>query len=392
MRFDAALLRTLRHRGRASAARLVVLVVFALVSALEPLFQPDVFQNYAAGAIFEAFSRRLLECLCIMLTIFAAVAVVERRPPQQVWLYTLALFAAAAAGSAVGCGVWGVFMFRSRFADAFGFLVNEAFLFAVLGGFLTVVDGFLRRSRDARDASRELQAANAALEAQTELATLRLLEAQIEPHFLFNTIANLRRTWRVDNRLGERMHDNVVRYLAAALPQMRSPTGTLGEEIELVRAYLELFAIRMGDRLSFSIDASKSALPEAFPRMVLLTLVENAIKHGLAPAENGGHVAVIADIDDARLRVSVTDNGVGFGAANTGGTGIGLANIRARLLTAYGRSARLEVGSGANAGVVATITLPLAPTSETRADVRRKELTRSSPSTSWPAAVHAQTA
>jgi sensor histidine kinase YesM len=173
------------------------------------------------------------------------------------------------------------------------------------------------------------------------------------------------------------MHDNVICYLAAALPQMRSPIGTLGEEIELARAYLELFSIRMGKRLSFSIDACDSALAEAFPRMVVLTLVENAIKHGLAPAENGGHVAIAAKLHDTRLCVSVIDDGVGFGAAATSGTGIGLANIRARLLTAYGRSAQLDVGSGPVSGVVATISLPLTARSGPSVAIEPKPLVRS---------------
>lgn len=359
-----------------SLARLATLSAFAAGYATELMFQPDLLENYSVASIAEAFVRRLAECLCVALAIFVAVAVVESRPPRRASLYSIALVGAATVGSAVGCALWGVMTFGAGLTEALDFLASETTRFAVLGSFLTIVDGFSRRVRKARAAARELQAANAALEAQTELAKLRLLEAQIEPHFLFNTMANLRRTWRVDPGLGLRMHDNVIRYLSAALPQMRSPLGTLGEEIELTRAYLELFAIRMGDRLTYSIEASTAAASEGFPRMVLLTLVENAIKHGLAPAENGGHVAIVATVDKSHLRVSVVDDGVGFGAAATGGTGIGLANIRARLLTAYGRAARLEVGSGPASGVEATISLPTSSAFEADTHARNQPVAR----------------
>jgi LytS/YehU family sensor histidine kinase len=168
-----------------------------------------------------------------------------------------------------------------------------------------------------------------------------------------------------------------MRYLAATLPQMRSPIGTLGEEIELARAYLELFALRMGERLSFSIALPAELAPLPFPRMVVLTLVENAIKHGLAPADDGGSITVSAGVADGKLLVSVADDGVGFGQADTGGTGIGLANIRARLLTQYGRAARLELGEGAAGGVEAIVRLPLSRGEPSGRDSSPARFTRS---------------
>jgi LytS/YehU family sensor histidine kinase len=235
---------------------------------------------------------------------------------------------------------------------------------AVLGSFLALVDSFRRRRLLAAARAREMVMAQAALRAQTELAQMQLLEAQIEPHFLFNTIANLRRTWAVDPALGLRMHDNLLHYLRAALPQMRAAVGTLGEEAGLVRAYLELFSLRMGARLAFAIDVPEALAAHAFPRMMLITLVENAIKHGLVPSDTGGTVRVDARAEGRHLTVSVTDDGVGFGAADTGGTGVGLANIRARLATQYAGEARLAVESGglvsAPRGVRVSIRIPLA--------------------------------
>jgi LytS/YehU family sensor histidine kinase len=160
------------------------------------------------------------------------------------------------------------------------------------------------------------------------------------------------------------MHDNLLVYLRAALPQMRSAAGTLGEEAELVRAYLELFSVRMGARLAFSIDVPGTLAALAFPRMMLITLAENSIKHGLAPSEHGGMVRIEACVEQGRLVVSVVDDGVGLGGARTGGTGVGLANIRARLATQYGSAARLSIENAttgtAPRGVRVSIHLPLA--------------------------------
>jgi LytS/YehU family sensor histidine kinase len=244
------------------------------------------------------------------------------------------------------------------------FALGETLRWAVLGGFLALLDSFRRRRLQSGARARETGVARAALRAQTELAQMQLLEAQIEPHFLFNTIANLRRTWNVDPELGLRMHDNLLRYLRAALPQMRAALGTLGEEAELVRAYLELFSLRMGARLAFAIEVPEALGAQAFPRMMLITLTENALKHGLMPSDSGGTVRVEAQVEAGRLVVSVSDDGVGFGAADTGGTGVSLANIRARLATQYPGAASLVVESGTAGplpqGVRATIRLPLA--------------------------------
>ena len=341
------------------AGPLGLAALVALGDATEVVFQPDVFAQFTPAAIAQAMSWQFFECFTVGCTIVAAVALIERRAPRRAWLYTLELVLGIGAASVVGIAVWGAVVFGQDVVHTVPYLAGKAVSFALIGVFLALVDGFRKRVRRATALNRELQTAQAALEAQTELTTLRLLEAQIEPHFLFNTIATLRRTWRVDPVLGERMHANVMRYLAATLPQMRSPVGTLGEEIELARAYLELFALRMGDRLRFSISLPAELAPLSFPRMVVLTLVENAIKHGLAPADDGGSIAVSARIEDRQLLVSVVDDGVGFGVADTGGTGIGLVNIRARLLTQYGRGARLGLGAGAQGGVEAVVRLPL---------------------------------
>jgi sensor histidine kinase YesM len=139
---------------------------------------------------------------------------------------------------------------------------------------------------------------------------------------------------------------------------MRRSAGTVGEEAELTRAYLGLFSMRMGQRLKFTIQIDPCMMHIPMPTMMLLTLVENAIKHGLMPSEHGGTVSVVARREQGVPVVAVIDDGVGFGVANTSGTGIGLSNIKARLAAMYGHEAKLVIESVETGGVRAAICLP----------------------------------
>lgn len=344
----------------------------ALALASEPLFQPHVFDAYGGAQVAHAVSRRFVDNLVVGLALLAAIAWTRRRPLASAWAESARLLAAVCASTALANLGLAIVSYGLASDVWLPFAAGETVRWAVLGSFLALVDSFRQRRLQAAARAHEMIVAQAALRAQTELAQMQLLEAQIEPHFLFNTIANLRRTWNVDPALGLRMHDNLLRYLRAALPQMRTAEGTLGEEAELVRAYLELFALRMGARLAFAIAVPETLVAHAFPRMMLITLAENAIKHGLMPSDDGGTVLVRACADSGRLVVSVCDDGVGFGMAHTGGTGVGLTNIRARLATQYGGTARLLIQAGTQdqtpRGVCASIHIPLAaaPSSDDR--------------------------
>ncbi len=336
----------------------------ALALACEPLFQPRVFDDFGAAQLVHAVADHFVANLAVGLALLASIAWTRRRPVASAWVESARLLAAVAASTALANLGLAVASFGTASDVWLPFAAAETVRWAVLGSFLALVDTFRRRRLQASTRAREVLVAQAALQAQTELAQMQLLEAQIEPHFLFNTIANLRRTWNVDPALGLRMHDNLLRYLRAALPQMRTAEGTLAEEAALVRAYLELFSLRMGARLAFAIDVPAALAGHAFPRMMLITLVENAIKHGLMPSDQGGTVRVEARAEAGRLVVSVSDDGVGFGAADTGGTGVGLVNIRARLATQYAGAARLRIESASagteSRGVRASICIPLA--------------------------------
>ena len=195
-------------------------------------------------------------------------------------------------------------------------------------------------------------------------ARLMVMRAQVEPHFLFNTLAHVQALQEIDPPQAGVMLERLISYLRAAMPTMRETTSTLGREIEVVRAYLDLLKIRMGDRLRSVINVPAELHNIALPPTMIATLVENAIKHGLEPKKEGGTIAinvrVLPGINGATdtLEVLVADDGLGLGGAETGGTGIGLANTRERLKMLYGTAGELLVEPNAPSGVRAILRVP----------------------------------
>jgi signal transduction histidine kinase len=216
---------------------------------------------------------------------------------------------------------------------------------------------FYLRAQSTEGEARAAELRRGALETQQLATRLRLLQAQVEPHFLFNTLSNVRRLCQSNATAGRAMLAQLSRYLRAALPRMREHETTLAEEIDLVSAYLGVQKIRMGERLETSIDAPQGLLAARVPPMILATLVENAIKHGVGPLAEGGSIRIQAQAGGGELTLSVADNGRGLVAAS--GSGVGLANIRARLAALYGERAGLRLEANAPRGVVAIISLPL---------------------------------
>jgi LytS/YehU family sensor histidine kinase len=168
-------------------------------------------------------------------------------------------------------------------------------------------------------------------------ARLALMQAQVEPHFLFNTLANVQHLVETDAASASRMLDSLIQYLRAALPQMREGTTTLGREIDMARAFLDIHRVRMGSRLQYAIDVPEPLKCRPFPPMMLISLVENAIKHGVDPCCECGTITIRADDGEGRLRVSVADTGEGVKPQQ--GEGVGLTNIRERLKALYGSRA-----------------------------------------------------
>lgn len=194
-------------------------------------------------------------------------------------------------------------------------------------------------------------------EKELTVAKLSLLHAQVEPHFLYNTLASAQYLTRSDPARADEMLGNLITYLRHSLPRTEDSLSTLGEELERARAYLEILKIRMGNRLNLQIEVPEALKSIPFPAMMLQTLVENAIKHGLEPKSGGGTVWIIARTIDDSLAVTVADDGQGFNAESSG-TGIGLKNVRERLRLAYGGAASFAIVANFPSGVAATINIP----------------------------------
>lgn len=195
------------------------------------------------------------------------------------------------------------------------------------------------------------------LEREAAGARLRLLQAQVEPHFLFNTLANVRELVQAGSPQAPQVLDSLIAYLRAAVPRLDDAATTLGQEIDLVRAYLELMHMRMPDRLRFTLHAEETALALACPPMTLLTLVENAVRHGIDPSEEGGRIDVRARLRGGRCRAEVVDTGVGLRAA-AGGLGTGLASLRERLALAFDGDATVALAALEPHGLCAEVDFP----------------------------------
>lgn len=209
-----------------------------------------------------------------------------------------------------------------------------------------------RRHHTLQLARREHELERAALNAK-----LSALQAQVEPHFLFNTLANLKYLIRTDGDTAQLMLDHLVGSLQNALPDMRSVSSTVGRELALAGDYLSIMQIRMGERLRFRIDADDAVRALPFPPAMLISLVENAIKHGLESATRPGDLLIRAAVDGGVLRLTVRDNGAGL--SDQPGQGLGLANIHERLQLLYGGRASLTVEALDDGGVEATLSVPL---------------------------------
>jgi len=220
------------------------------------------------------------------------------------------------------------------------------------------VSALLRQIKDeARNQALAFELERSELERKALDSRLRLLQAQVEPHFLFNTLANVRELVDSGSAQASTVLGSLIAYLRAAVPRLAESATTLGQEIELVRAYLEVMHMRMPDRLHYSLHADETILLQPFPSMALLTLVENAIRHGIDPSEDGGRIDVRVVEKNGGCHAEVIDTGAGLQGASDG-TGTGLANLRERLQLIYGNDAQLRLTPLVPHGVRAELDFP----------------------------------
>jgi LytS/YehU family sensor histidine kinase len=331
---------------------LVVVVIASLVGALA-------FYPITRNTFPELLGETLLVS-CILLGAYLAAG-----SWRQTWVprwvaQVLAVAAAAPLGPlivqliSVQGDLYAFMGSRSRVVGFWWVTISAA-----LVGLLVTLGALVRE----REAQARAQALQFALERETLMrqatdARLHLLQAQIEPHFLLNTLANVQELIESGSPRAASVFRSLIAYLRAAMPQLNQDGATLGNEADLVRAYLELMLMRMPDRLQFAVDLPPALRGLRFPSMALLTLVENAVRHGIDPSCDGGHIAVGAEVatdaaGERSLRLWVADTGQGL--SESAQPGIGLANLRARLQAFFQGRARLELSENTPHGVRAEI-------------------------------------
>jgi len=237
--------------------------------------------------------------------------------------------------------------------------MNFVFLFVLaLFGTKALVGG--KKRAEAQSQVANAAAEREAMQRQLSETRMQMMQAQVEPHFLFNTLASVEHLIQVDPPRASAMQRSLIQYLRAVLPQMRDNavvTG-LGREVDMVTAYLDLLKMRMEERLTVVMQVPEGLRSAAFPPMMLQSMVENAIKHGLECKPEGGTLRIQAEVVDSKLVVTVTDDGVGFGVVPSDGTGLGLQTIRDRLKLLHGEAGQLHIAANSPSGVIAMIEVP----------------------------------
>lgn len=326
--------------------------------------------SYMATGI-EGIAKAYLMMFLVYFPVLIAVVTSENRGPQQGKARLVSLAVAVIGGQAIGVLLWnwsipvlypgGYFLkFLGPMTDPverqrhFG---GNGLMYLSISVLATVLYVLARRQADAARALHDAQINRERAQQENAEARLQVMQAQVEPHFLFNSLASVRRLYQTDAKAGNAMLDHFIDYLTASLPVMRESESTLKREVALAVAYLEVQKIRMESRLAFAVD-----VPEALESLVILplmvaTLVENAVMHGLSPLPAGGTVTITAHAVGDMLVIRVADDGRGL-VEKTWGGGVGLANIRARLHSTFGDRARLVLGQREPRGVEAVIELP----------------------------------
>ena len=263
------------------------------------------------------------------------------------------------AGVFIGFSLVAAFFEEGTFIKWFSnprWLAVMAFASIVVSVILSVIFFWRARHAGAQAALERERSRSERIEREAALANLRALQAQIEPHFLFNTLANVASLVDPDPAKAKHMLESFNRFLRASLAGTRTQSTTLGAEADLIAAYLDVLEVRMGARLRYAIEIPPDLHAFELPPMLLQPIIENSIRHGLEPKIEGGEVALRARREGSGVVIDISDTGVGFAAVTRGG--VGLTNLRDRLRLLYGERASLNVTENAPQGAVVTVSLP----------------------------------
>jgi len=303
------------------------------------------------------FTRQnLITGLLLLLTVAGVEAWLQRPRPGPALLWRGLALGVAALGGVLLRHIVGT-LDTPGLQLKWTWVFSTTLLWLLLGGAAYALLLSALKQRQLRQQLADSARQHQRLQAQQLEAQLSALHAQIEPHFLFNTLAHVKRLYETTPERGRDMLRSLIAYLRAALPGMRRSESTLGQELDLVSNYLTILQMRMGDRLRFEITVEPALHSASLPSLVLPTLVENAIKHGLSPLPEGGCIRISAHVQGKQLCVQVCDDGLGF--SGSAGSGVGLANTRARLAAMFGSQATLELQAAEPRGVRVRMALPL---------------------------------
>ena len=317
--------------------------------------------NAKMGILF-VMARVVVLGLCLM-TVFGVFEQWPRKLPRWIERWVLQVVAVAVSIPPLSAIIHAIstpdgakpFYAEGPPLHAFGSVTVVAML---LGPWFALGAIVRQREAMARTQALAFELERSELERRALDARLRVLQGQVTPHFLFNTLANVQALVEAGSPQAPAVLRSLIAYLRAAVPHFEEPTSTLGREVELVRAYLDLMHMRIPDRLVYTVDLDDAARTLRCPPMTLLTLVENAVRHGIDPSEEGGRIDVHAQRRGNRVIVRVSDTGVGLRAEGNGGLGTGLATLRERLRLTFGDDARLRVSAQQPRGVCAELDLP----------------------------------
>ncbi|MBC8460917.1 MAG: histidine kinase [Deltaproteobacteria bacterium] len=289
-------------------------------------------------------------CSCVMIVHFLFKFV---NPFMQLIVIIVALTIGSIVGVLLGTVVAGI-------GPSIFFQKYSLFQMIILGLLFGSIISYFFVSRETISATKALvqeeKIKRLTSEKKFAETNLRLLQAQIEPHFLFNTLSNILSLSDTDPERGKSMLEDLIHYLRSSLSKTREKTSTIGHEVELIQAYINIFKVRMGDRLRYHIDVPDSIRDVPFPPMLVQPLVENAIKHGLEPRIEGGEISFRAEEEGGILRFEISDTGLGFN--EDGEIGVGLSNVKERLQSLYGDKGQLTLEENQPSGLKAIIEIP----------------------------------
>lgn len=336
--------------------RFAIVAGICLILSTQVIFQPGIVDYWSFERVLRGWLDYFAEVLLCGAAMWVAVQIARPLRARPI-AHAAGALLAIVAGSFAGSGAAILLLQPAGFYPPLSGIAGDSLRWAVFGAIVFLAHEHLRRETRAMAALETALIQRATLDRQMVEAQLELLQAQIEPHFLFNTLAHVKRLYDVRPEAGGEMMTSLRHYLRAALPKMRATACTLEREAELVRAYLNILRSRLGRRLDITFDIPEAVRPYKMQPMILMTLVENAVKHGIAPRPEGGTISIRAAAHGEDLEIEVADTGAGFSGSL--GNGVGLANIRARLKGLYGGRASLSLKRNSPRGVIAQVRLPL---------------------------------